>query len=348
MCPCGPDNGEFVYALLAAVAVLVSISLMRAHWTKMGPGLRAGGCLGLLVLVGGPGYVLLRSDGAFPPNSVAVTIETGGLPTLVDLGAGKCVPCKMMAPILDELKVEYEGRMNVRFIDVWEDREEAAPFRVRTIPTQLFYDSSGRELHRHEGFYSKEDILVKWQELGVDLTAASATSPVIATSRTSEPELGDDANEEASASPETDLGEMASSAAAPAEESSLASDLGRRVVAYYFHRALRCYSCLTIEELSKQTIEENFPAELAEGSLEYRSVNIETQEDRHFEDDYKLSVQSLVLVRIEGGQVAEWKNLEKVWDLFEDYGAFAEYVRGEVTKYLYADYSAVGPSATGH
>ena len=40
------------------------------------------------------------------------------------------------------------------------------------MPTQIFYDSSGKELFRHEGFYSKEDILGKWNELGVDLTTA--------------------------------------------------------------------------------------------------------------------------------------------------------------------------------
>ena len=95
-----------------------------------------------------------------------------GLPALIDLGAGECIPCKMMAPILEELKEEYAGRFEVRFIDVWKNPDEAGKYGIKLIPTQIFYDASGKELFRHEGFFSKEDILAKWKELGVDLAAA--------------------------------------------------------------------------------------------------------------------------------------------------------------------------------
>ena len=94
------------------------------------------------------------------------------LPRLVDLGAGKCIPCKKMAPILEELKKEYAGRMEVEFIDVWKNPEAGKAFGVEMIPTQIFYDASGTELFRHTGFYGKEDILDKWKELGVELAAA--------------------------------------------------------------------------------------------------------------------------------------------------------------------------------
>lgn len=108
--------------------------------------------------------------------SVQVNVDSSvkvpaGLPRMVDLGAGKCVPCKMMAPILEELKKEYEGRLNVVFIDVWENPEEATKYKINMIPTQIFYDASGKELFRHEGFFAKEDILGKWKELGIELTA---------------------------------------------------------------------------------------------------------------------------------------------------------------------------------
>lgn len=95
------------------------------------------------------------------------------LPRLVDLGASKCVPCKMMAPILDGLKEEYAGRMDVEFIDVWKTPEAGRKFRVRMIPTQIFYGADGMEIFRHEGFFGKEDILAKWKELGVDLSRKS-------------------------------------------------------------------------------------------------------------------------------------------------------------------------------
>jgi thioredoxin 1 len=91
------------------------------------------------------------------------------LPRLVDLGAGKCIPCKMMAPILEELKTEYAGKFEVVFIDVWEAPDKAKEYSIKIIPTQIFYDASGKELFRHEGFFSKADILAKWKELGIDI-----------------------------------------------------------------------------------------------------------------------------------------------------------------------------------
>jgi len=96
------------------------------------------------------------------------------LPKLVDLGAGKCIPCKKMAPILEELKKEYEGKLEVVFIDVWQNRDEAKKYNINLIPTQIFFDASGKEQFRHEGFFSKEDILGKWKELGVDLAGPTA------------------------------------------------------------------------------------------------------------------------------------------------------------------------------
>ncbi len=92
------------------------------------------------------------------------------LPKLLDLGAKSCIPCKMMAPILEELTKEYAGRFEVEFIDVWikENAEKAKAYGIQTIPTQIFFGKDGKELWRHEGFISKTDILAKWKELGYD------------------------------------------------------------------------------------------------------------------------------------------------------------------------------------
>lgn len=96
-------------------------------------------------------------------------VQRTNLPRLVDLGAGKCIPCKMMAPILDELKKTYVGRLDVQFIDVWENPDAGTEYGITLIPTQIFYDAAGKELFRHEGFFGKDDILAKWKELGVSL-----------------------------------------------------------------------------------------------------------------------------------------------------------------------------------
>lgn len=92
------------------------------------------------------------------------------LPRMVDLGADNCIPCKLMAPILQELKVEYAHVFATHFIDVWKNPAAGRQFGVRLIPTQIFYDAEGRELFRHEGFLSKQDILMRWQHLGIDVT----------------------------------------------------------------------------------------------------------------------------------------------------------------------------------
>ncbi|HOK80364.1 MAG TPA: thioredoxin family protein [bacterium] len=92
-----------------------------------------------------------------------------GIPKLIDLGADKCVPCKMMAPVLEELKNQYQGKLDVEFIDVWKNPEAGDRYRIRLIPTQIFLDENGNELYRHEGFMSKQDILNKWNELGYRL-----------------------------------------------------------------------------------------------------------------------------------------------------------------------------------
>ena len=91
------------------------------------------------------------------------------LPRLVDLGAGKCIPCKMMAPILEDLKKTYEGKLEVTFIDVWEHPDTGKQHGINMIPTQIFYGTDGKEIFRHEGFFSKADILGKWKEFGVEL-----------------------------------------------------------------------------------------------------------------------------------------------------------------------------------
>jgi len=121
-----------------------------------------------------------KSEKVLPAqNSVAKVKEnqagpapTQKLPRLIELGAKSCVPCKMMAPLLEELRNEYKGKLQVEFIDVWEDRSAGGQYKIRVIPTQIFFDPSGKELFRHIGFMSKEDILSKWQELGFNLTAA--------------------------------------------------------------------------------------------------------------------------------------------------------------------------------
>jgi thioredoxin 1 len=116
--------------------------------------------------------VALRRDQA-SPSSGAPAFVVVALPRLVDLGADNCIPCKAMMPVLDGLRREYAGRLRVDFIDVNRSPDQAEPFRIYAIPTQIFIDPAGRELTRHLGFISKEDILDTWRRLGYHVTPAA-------------------------------------------------------------------------------------------------------------------------------------------------------------------------------
>ena len=115
--------------------------------------------------------VLVATTGARGPAVPDASLSSSppAIPRLVDVGAGKCIPCKAMAPILDQLRVDYAGRLEVTFVDVWKSPDQAAPYGVRMIPTQIFYGADGRELARHQGFMSRDEILAQWKAVGVEL-----------------------------------------------------------------------------------------------------------------------------------------------------------------------------------
>lgn len=99
-------------------------------------------------------FVVLLSGAAFGASAV----PRPGTVTMVDLGAESCIPCKMMAPILDKLEREYRGRADIVFIDVRKSATEVPRFGIRAIPTQIFYNKSGMEVARHEGFLDENSI----------------------------------------------------------------------------------------------------------------------------------------------------------------------------------------------
>ena len=108
----------------------------------------------------------------------------------------------------------------------------------------------------------------------------------------------------------------------------------QQTVVYYFHRTLRCATCLAIEKQSKEAVENHFKGELLDGRLRWQVVNFQLPDNAHFEKDFDLQAQALVLVKMKRGKVASWKNLPKIWDLVDDPGKFDEYVRKETTAFM--------------
>lgn len=114
-----------------------------------------------------------------PPPTVSPTAATG-LPKLVDMGSDTCTPCKLMAPELEALAQEYAGLLDVVVVDVNKTDEGAAlakELRIRVIPTQIWFGPDGKELFRHDGFISKEDIVARFQWLGFPLTETGGGDP---------------------------------------------------------------------------------------------------------------------------------------------------------------------------
>jgi hypothetical protein len=106
------------------------------------------------------------------------------------------------------------------------------------------------------------------------------------------------------------------------------------VVVYYFHGNRRCNTCRTIEAYTEEAIRSGFPEELRNGQVEWRAVNIDQPENKHFIDDFELSTRSVVFVDMRNGAQQKWLKLEKVWELVRDRPGFFDYIQGNLLDFL--------------
>ncbi len=109
---------------------------------------------------------------------------------------------------------------------------------------------------------------------------------------------------------------------------------GQKVVVYYFYGKRRCYTCKKIEALTKETVNNNYMDELKNGLLEFKGIDIDKPENKHYAKDYKLYTKSVVLSEISGGKESRWKNLDQIWQKIQDEKSYAQYIKSETDKYL--------------
>ena len=128
-------------------------------------GIVAGLFIFLFSFLQAPFFSSLTSSAAQAAETKEIPVK--GMVTMVDLGAKKCVPCKMMMPVMEKIEKAYQGKALIHFYDVWEDREPATRFGIRGIPTQIFFDKDAKEVYRHVGFMSEEDIVSQLAKMGV-------------------------------------------------------------------------------------------------------------------------------------------------------------------------------------
>jgi len=99
------------------------------------------------------------TDANFKPEALEA-----GLPVVVDFCAGWCGPCKMIAPIVEELAKEYAGKVKFGKLDVDENPKTATAYGVMSIPTLVFL-KGGRVIGQSVGVASKADLRRKIEEL---------------------------------------------------------------------------------------------------------------------------------------------------------------------------------------
>lgn len=131
---------------LAGVLLIAAIALFGSHFST--------------------GSLTETSSGGSLPNWEG-DIPARGMVTMLDLGSNECLPCKMMAPILQKMEQKYQGRAAVIYVDVYKNKDAARRFGIRAIPTQIFFDEKGQEVYRHEGFMGEADIERQFQKMGV-------------------------------------------------------------------------------------------------------------------------------------------------------------------------------------
>ena len=109
---------------------------------------------------------------------MGVAIAAGGsfdntsdknLPSLIDLGSNGCIPCEQLRPVIEELKTQYRGKINVNFYDVnnsAKGKSLANTYSVTSIPTLVYVDKNGTMVRKTVGYKSKSEIIAVFRELG--------------------------------------------------------------------------------------------------------------------------------------------------------------------------------------
>jgi hypothetical protein len=127
---------------------------------------------------------------------------------------------------------------------------------------------------------------------------------------------------------------VASTTAATVAVKAPAEEPVRKLVVYYFHRTQRCHTCLTMEAYAKDVLTQTFPKQFESGEIEWRLADIETPANEHFVNDFELTSNALVMIKLDGGEQTDWKSLDRIWELVGNEGEFKTYVRDEAQNYL--------------
>jgi len=120
---------------------------------------------------------------------------------------------------------------------------------------------------------------------------------------------------------------------------NVVSEIGEKIedsklIVYYFHTTFRCVSCKNIEKYTKEAINRYFADEIKSGKIDFKILNVEEPQNKHFMKDYQLYTKSVVLSKLTAGKEERYKNLDKVWQLLRNKEKFYSYIKDETEKFL--------------
>ena len=115
-----------------------------------------------------------------------------------------------------------------------------------------------------------------------------------------------------------------------ADTGNVPARLNGKIVVYYFHGNMRCPTCYNLENYAKSEVESDFADAIKSGELEWKTVNVETAGNEHFNDDYKLYTKSVIVSTLKDGKEVSWKNLDQIWPLAHNETGYREYIKREV------------------
>ena len=111
------------------------------------------------------GLLLLAGAVCLPWPVQAETAAAPGRPALYEFGAGYCFSCKEMEKVMAALKPVYSSQMEFRMVYADKEKELFQKYKIMLIPTQVFLDASGKEVGRHIGALTKEEVIQKLKDL---------------------------------------------------------------------------------------------------------------------------------------------------------------------------------------
>ena len=106
-------------------------------------------------------------------------------------------------------------------------------------------------------------------------------------------------------------------------------------VVFYFHGKFRCPTCLKIERLAAEAVRDAYADYLDQGKVQWRAVDIDRPEHRHYSAEFELETSTLAVARLNGDKVAGYAKLERVWELVDgDETEFARYVQDAIDRFM--------------